>query len=177
MKTRARPIINEDFRVIPIQRIRFFDNEIAVLRALHEDADLHEVALINYQDIKDVELLRKLKRLPSPLKDKILFSSDITCYEPNIIHYCISSDRAAILFFNEIYYPGWTLKDDGREIPLFRVNHTFRGAYLEPGQYQLSMTFSPKSFKVGLSATILGLTFCGLILGPWDKLRSKMIKK
>ena len=78
------------------------------------------------------------------------FRGEITYYSPNEIHYQINLPVPALVFFNEIYYSGWWLREGEEELPLFELNHAFRGTYLESGYHNLVMRFAPVSYYLGL---------------------------
>ena len=115
------------------------------------------IKVINQKDIKNMDLLQKLKQLSS--KESNNFSARIIHYDPNSIFYEVTTTAATVIFFNEIYYPGWHMFCADKELPLFRINHAFRGTYLEAGSYQLKMVFLPLSFIVGLIISICCFTF------------------
>ncbi len=157
IRSRASGIVAEDFRVLPVYEARLFPDDKSVLADINNGADLHKMALIDKKDIKDPDLLDKLGRLSSMENNG--FSASITHYDPNSINYEISTASPAVIFFSEIYYPGWRLFSGGKELPLFKVNHAFRGTYLEAGYYKLKMSFCPFSFKIGLIISLCCFAF------------------
>ncbi|MFH0877223.1 MAG: hypothetical protein V1863_03255 [Candidatus Omnitrophota bacterium] len=157
MRSPARKILTEDFRVLPVTQTQLFPDEESVLSAIQQGADLHKTALLNVQDITDAELREKLKDLSSQGKSD--FSARIIHHTPNSVIYELKTAVPAVVFFNEIYYPGWRLFSEGSRLPLFKMNLAFRGTYLEAGSYQLKMTFLPLSFKIGLAISVLCLLF------------------
>jgi hypothetical protein len=150
-------IVTEDFRVLPVYETRLLPDEKSVLSDINHGTDLHKIALANKRDIKDAGLLEKLKGIS--FKENNNFSVRIIHYDPNSIYYEINTETPAVIFFNEIYYPGWRLFSSGNELPLFKMNHAFRGTYLEAGSYHLKMIFSPFSFKIGLIISLCSFLF------------------
>ena len=63
----------------------------------------------------------------------------------------------------DIYYPGWTLKVDGKPAPIFRANRMMRGAALPAGTFRLVYTYEPKSFRIGLIVSCVGLALVGIM--------------
>jgi hypothetical protein len=164
MRSPRRGIVTDNFRVKPIYTIKILRDEKSVLKCINDGEDLTKVALINETDVENVGVINELKRiLPS---DHTAFDAKIIRYTPNEIEYKISTDAPVLVFFNEIYYPGWQLYYGKKRMPLFNINHTFRGTYLEPGEYRLKMFFSPISFKIGLAITFLAIIFvcCSIFL-------------
>lgn len=174
IRSPARTLLSRDFRLRPIGEVKLLRDGREVLGEINSGEDPLRVALINLQDIEDEELLRKLKDLGATGT----FPGEecrVIRYEPNRIEYEINLSRPAVMFFNEIYYPGWVLKEKGRKIPLFPVNYAFRGAYLGPGPHHLIMEFKPVSFILGLIVTSLAGIFCCLvfIISPLKKRRGR----
>jgi len=153
----ARGIVTEDFRILPVYETRLLPDKKSVLSGINHGADLHKIALINKQDIKGAALLEKLKGVS--FKENNNFSARIIHYDPNSIYYEIDTAQPTVIFFNEIYYPGWHLFSSGKELPLFKINHAFRGTYLEAGSYDLKMIFSPFSFKMGFIISLCSFLF------------------
>ena len=157
IKSRSSGIVTENFRILPVYVVRLLPDDKTVLADINNGTDLHKIALINKKDIKDPALFEKLGRLA--FTENNSFSVTIIHYDPNSIHYEINTAAPTLIFFNEVYYPGWRLFSGAKELPLFKVNHAFRGAYLETGSYKLKMVFSPFSFRIGLIISLCGFAF------------------
>jgi hypothetical protein len=159
MRSPAKALLTEEWRVMPIYEARIVDGEQDVLSAIQEGADLHRAALVNRRDIHDRQLLRALVNFSA--REPRSFSARVVSYSPNSIVYEVNTDKPAILLFNEIYYPGWRLFEGGHRRELFRIDHAFRGAYIEEGVHRLRMIFMPLSFIIGffISAASLALIF------------------
>jgi uncharacterized membrane protein YfhO len=54
----------------------------------------------------------------------------------------------------DIYYPGWDVRVDGRNIKLEKIELFFRGVELEAGEHLVSMTYKPTSFYIGSFITL-----------------------
>lgn len=160
MQSAARGILSGDFRLLPVYRVEYYDNNESILREINSGADLTETALINLRDIEDTGLRGKLDRLAGDKPRGGSFQGSVTYYGPNIIKYEVRLADPALIFFNEIFYPGWILREGNMPIPLFKVNYAFRGAYLEAGRHRLKMEFRPRSFQVGAIISLLTALFC-----------------
>jgi len=160
MHSSARGILSEDFRIMPIYDIKILESEEDVIDEINKDIDLHGIALISKEEINDVNLLDSLRSLSPPESNQGSYKGNIKYFSPNRIKYDIFLEKPALIFFNEIYYPGWILEENGKNIPLFRINSAFRGAYLEVGHHDLVMSFSPLSFKIGLMISSFSGMFC-----------------
>ena len=68
----------------------------------------------------------------------------------------------ALLVSSETAYPGWRAAVKGEPRPVEVVNGGFRGAVLNDGEEEVSLSYQPTSFKLGC---FLSLLVCGLWLG------------
>lgn len=160
MYSSAWKILSIDFRFIPIYQVEFFNDDKLVLQKINNGTNILKKALINHRDIEDENLLKRLEMLVGNKSGEDNFQGTITYYSPNLIKYDLDLADPAIIFFNEIYYPGWSLQERERNIPLFKINYAFRGAYLEKGEHQLSMKFQPVSYQAGMILSSLTALFC-----------------
>ncbi len=71
----------------------------------------------------------------------------IKSYEPNELHYEVSSENGGVLVFSEVYYPGWTAAVDGKDVELGRVNYILRAMHIEKGKHQVVLSFRPASIR------------------------------
>jgi hypothetical protein len=179
MSSSARGILSEDFRIMPIYDIKILESEEDVIFEINKDIDLHRIALVSKEEINDDNLLVRLISLSPSESNKGGYKGEIKYFSPNQIKYDIFLEKPALIFFNEIYYPGWLLKEGDKEIPLFRINTAFRGAYLKEGRHYLVMLFSPLSFKIGLVTSSISILFCLTIITlSWvEKRKNKLPKK
>lgn len=77
------------------------------------------------------------------------------------------------LVFSDVWFPGWTCRVDGAEVPVYRANHAFRAVPLPPGAKQAEFVFAPRSYRIGwwISAGSLALVVIGCALGLLPRLR------
>ncbi len=85
----------------------------------------------------------------SPLGDGTV---RLTKYEPNELHYDISSSTGGVVVFSEIYYPGWTVTVDGTPVEAGRVDYVLRAVKVPAGNHKVVMEFRPGS--VSLTETV-----------------------
>ena len=69
----------------------------------------------------------------------------LTSYEPNFLTYDVESARGGVVVFSEIYYPGWSVRIDGQEAELGRVNYVLRALKMPAGKHKVEMEFRPAS--------------------------------
>jgi hypothetical protein len=78
-------------------------------------------------------------------------------FQPNEIRLWVDTPADAYLVLSEVWYPGWRATVDGASTPVLRANYAFRGVRLDPGQHQVHLTFSPRSWVWGLGISFLTL--------------------
>jgi len=149
MNTPARDILHQDSRILPVGAVRLLDRADQVFAALNSGGDPLRTAWIAREDVPSADLLRRLESLPDRENRLAGFQGRVLSYSPNRIEYEVSLDRPAAVLFNEIFYPGWILKEGDVRAPLFRLNGAFRGTFLEAGRHRLTMRFLPGSFRWG----------------------------
>lgn len=90
----------------------------------------------------------------------------MACYEPNGYSLVAEVDGGSIfLVMSEIFYPGWKAYVDGEPCEILRVDHTFRGLYLEEGRHEVLVVFDPPAFKLGLLVSAVTLaTVAGMLV-------------
>lgn len=74
--------------------------------------------------------------------------------EPELLRLQASAQHAAMLFVNDMIYPGWRAYVNGAETPIYRANYIFRAIYLPPGSHTVEFVYRPRSFRLGLLVTL-----------------------
>jgi len=96
-------------------------------------------------------------------------------YEVNRVSLRVKTPVNAILVLSDVYYPGWRATMDGAPTPILRADYVFRGVWLPPGDHDVEMVFSPRTWRVGLVVSLV--TWVGLgawaCLTLWTRLRRK----
>ncbi|MFF2091711.1 YfhO family protein [Paenibacillus sp. NPDC058174] len=90
----------------------------------------------------------------------------------NKIEGVIEVAGAKLLALSVPYDEGWSVKVDGKEAKVQKVNVGFIGVLLEPGLHQVEFKFTPPLFKTGLIITIISiLIIVTLLIIQWRKQR------
>ena len=94
----------------------------------------------------------------------------LTAYEPNELHYDISSPQGGVVVFSEVFYPGWTATVDGREAELGRADYLLRALRVPAGRHKVVLEFRPASVtatdtagRCAIVVTLLLLTAAGAL--------------
>lgn len=79
----------------------------------------------------------------------------------------VKSTGNTVLVTNWQSYPGWKLSIDGREASaaILKVNHAFLGAAVEAGGHQLTFSYQPRSYVIGLWVSLVSLVL--LVIVGW----------
>ena len=85
-------------------------------------------------------------------------TADITEYSPDRVVVRTQADRNALLVLADNYYDGWTASVDGRDTPIVRTNHTFRGVAVPAGTHEVVFEFEPPMLRLGFA------TYASLLL-------------
>jgi hypothetical protein len=77
-----------------------------------------------------------------------------------------NAKQPAMLFLNDLAFPGWRAYVDGKETPIYRANYLFRAVFVPAGQHSVDFVYQPRSFRLGLLMTLLATagTICGLLV-------------
>jgi hypothetical protein len=77
----------------------------------------------------------------------------------------VNTEAPGLLVVLEQYYPGWSAYVDGKPTPVYAVDGTFRGVFLEAGEHMVEFKYRPLSFIIGgiISAVSLLTTIFLLI--------------
>jgi hypothetical protein len=84
-------------------------------------------------------------------------SARITRYDPERVELRANARRGGMVVLNDVQYPGWKARVDGREAPIERVDYLFRGVRVGPGSHTIEMTYEPLSFKAGWIVSLVSL--------------------
>lgn len=84
-------------------------------------------------------------------------SARVISYKQNKIEISVDAKNNAFLFLSENYYPGWKASIDGKSIPIFRANYTFRAIEVGKGSHIVKFFYEPWSFNLGVYLGIGGL--------------------
>jgi hypothetical protein len=87
-------------------------------------------------------------------------------YAPTDLKLKATASAPSVLLLNDRYEPNWHAFVDDTPAPLLRCNYLMRGLYLTPGAHTIEFRFQPPEnmFYVSLSAIILGVALCGVLL-------------
>ena len=90
---------------------------------------------------------------------------NVVKWEPEEIVMKVKTPKNALLFFSEMYYPGWKAVLDKKPVDVMRASYTFRAVPVPRGEYTLRMWYEPEDVSLGFTVSIVSmLVVCGLLL-------------
>lgn len=103
----------------------------------------------------------------APADGKPLPSGDVLWLQkdPEDLLLQVSSPSRAWLVLSDTLYPGWRAYVDGKGVPLYRANVLGRAVTVPPGQHEVSFSYEPRTWQLGiaLSAFAAVLLLLGLL--------------
>jgi hypothetical protein len=130
----------------------------AIKRLLDESYDLRNTAIV-------------AESLPLAT-DRGSTPADILVYQNQRIVIQATALQPGLLVLGDYYYPGWEVFVDQQPAKMVRANLVWRGVVLSPGNHLVEFRFFPRSLRLGLGISGLGLLgLMGLILFQWRQSR------
>jgi uncharacterized membrane protein YfhO len=78
----------------------------------------------------------------------------------------LAGGESGYLVLSEAFFPGWRAYVDGVEAPVLRANYVFRAVPLPEGARQVTFSYQPASWRLGLAASALGWVLV-LAMSAW----------
>ena len=92
----------------------------------------------------------------------------VSKYKNNRIELDVNTDREAILWMSEIWYPAWKATVNGNKTAVHRANHSFRAIIVPAGQSKVVFKFDSMAFNAGALISLLTLIAAfGYLLIGW----------
>ncbi|MBI5173339.1 MAG: YfhO family protein, partial [Candidatus Melainabacteria bacterium] len=135
--------------------IKFVNSEGAALNSLKESAEKELPSVILEREENEAQ--------PPPILPAVLKPVQIAAESANQIKLKVETDRAGFVVLNDIYYPGWTARLDGKPVAIRKANYLMRAVACPTGDHELVFSYEPDSFKYGLLALAAAL-LSGLVL-------------
>jgi len=101
----------------------------------------------------------------------------ITDYKFNRIELDVESDREAVLWLSEIWYPAWKATVNGEKTKVYRANYSFRAIIVPQGKSKIVFKFDSVHFKVGAWISLLTLIVSLTILTAGSSIKKIFTKK
>jgi hypothetical protein len=92
-----------------------------------------------------VESPRSLGLSPEQLRGE----ARVVTHDPDRVVIQTTASRPAYLVLSDNWYQDWRARVDGRDTPVYKTNHTFRGLVVPAGQHTVVFTFRPAALYTG----------------------------
>ncbi len=73
----------------------------------------------------------------------------------------VDAKQPALLVLTDGYYPGWTATLDGAAVPILATDVAFRGVLIPQGVHQVTFSYTPTSFAIGVAVAAASLALLG----------------
>lgn len=146
-------------RALVVHQAQILQTNRAVLDTLADPAFHANETAVLVSDGLDVTPLRTLSAGASDVVT-------ITRREPERVEISTSLGGNGLLVLADMWYPGWRAFVDGKEQPIYRVDHVFRGVYVTAGSHTVEVVYDPGIWRWGalISAACLALALATLRL-------------
>ena len=81
----------------------------------------------------------------------------------NSFHLRTVASGPGMLVVSQMFYPGWTANVDGKKVPVVRADYALSAIPLLPGAHDITFSFMPPSFMVGLTLSVLSISVITLL--------------
>jgi len=150
------------------EKYRIFENKDSYPRAfvvgeykvINQSNKIIETMFSNNFDLRKEIVLEK-NPSTNPTKD-IRGDVKIIKYSPNLIEMEVATDKNAILFLSDNYYPGWNATVDNKKSEILRADYAFRAISVPTGKHTVKFVYDPQSFKLGVYSALLGIILIAL---------------
>ena len=80
-----------------------------------------------------------------------------------------------MVVLNDVHFPGWKAKVDGRDAPVERVDYVLRGVRVGAGMHTVEFRYEPLSWRIGWITTLVALA--GLVAAVVAGLRPRRAQR
>lgn len=141
-----------------VPRAEVVNNPNQILKEIDQESfDPHQVVYIEKKSSQSLDSTEIL----DPEKNSVVLLERL----PEKITLESKTEKPAMLFLSESFYPGWQAYVDGKKVEIFQANYLFQTIELPAGEHKIIFKFIPMSFYFG--ALISGATtliLLGLLL-------------
>jgi len=92
-------------------------------------------------DFRDTLILEEEPDISEVLEQNAKGSAEISSYSPNKVIVVVKTDKPALLFLSDNYYPNWKAKVNGKETKIYRADYTFRAIVVPSGESKVEFYY------------------------------------
>jgi hypothetical protein len=146
-------------RFFPVRNVVIDFNDDSFYRRLRELTDWHETALLDKLELENRQMhddFFHARPMSAPLATSEMLEAKPTSYR---LH--VKSPRYSLIVSSIPWWPGWKIERNGARVEPIRVNGTFLGFAVPPGELDVHVWYDPWTFRIG--AIVSALTIAALI--------------
>ena len=102
------------------------------------------------------------------------FTADVKEYNANNIKITVKANKEGLFTYTDLWDDGWHVRLDGKNAPLKKVFHTFKGVFLTPGVHEVEFFYRSKTL---ISILVMNVAFAMCFLGLISYLLLNLRKK
>lgn len=121
-------------------------------------------------DIKNGKTdLRQTLLLEEPLNQELSMgsgSAQLVASNVNSQLFSVQTDKPALFYISDAYFPGWKAMVNGKESHIYRANYNFRAVLVPAGESKLEFRYEPASYRMGIYVSLgslLSLCMLGIL--------------
>ena len=138
---------------------RYFPRSFLVDRFTTANDDKEALALLDQNDLHSTVILEQnsspFSKNDKELSGEVLIRKDAN---PNEIRLEVASNKPALLFIGQTFYPGWQAEVNGRAERVLRADYLFQAIPVPKGRSDVTLKFiAPPSLKLGAFLSIIGI--------------------
>lgn len=97
-------------------------------------------------------------------KGEVDGSVELTEDKTNELLISVNTKTDSVVVLNEAYDKNWSAQISGKKVDLFETNYNLIGFVAPPGEYEVKLSYYPKSFEMGLKISVISfLVFMGYL--------------
>jgi hypothetical protein len=140
-------------------------------RAVLADSDEMAYAILSAPEFNPRQTLILNEPVEIELTQADSAPAQVIEFAPETIVIRGETDAPALLSISLPNYPGWRAAVDGRETPIYRAYGGLSAVAVPSGAWEVTLTFSPLTYRIGASLSILMWTAL-FAFGVWQWSRS-----
>ena len=140
----------------PLPRVSIYH---CVVDASTPEAALHDLRSTTFDPYSEVVVEGKAGFrlcLPGARKSPVI-AGRLEEYKPTAVRATVNTDGPSFVVLNDTNFPGWSATIDGRPAQIFAANYLFRGVVVPSGTHVIEYRYSPRSFTVGLTISLISI--------------------
>lgn len=91
-------------------------------------------------------------------------AAETLTYTPTAMRFRVNTPNAGWLVISEFWYPGWSATVNGVVAPIESVNGALRAVPIPAGASEVTLSYWPLSFTIGLLAAVVGLALLAALI-------------